>query len=158
MTKEITKSYILQQIEDKFKLREFVPEKFTFSENVIPIYNIEQHLGTWEIINSTVTITSADAFILYTVPDDERWFLRAYLVIYGFTGAIAGSGMFITNRPTSLYSMYLDLKKGQDVSYLVELNNPVVLQPGNTLRYLIDTYVSTQDLSVRIDILKEKIR
>ena len=44
MTKEITKSFILQQIQDKFRLREFTAENFLFSETVIPIYNVENHL------------------------------------------------------------------------------------------------------------------
>ena len=159
MTKEITKAFILQQIQDKFKLRELEPEIFRFSEMVVPTYNIESHLGHWETLTSTVSITSVAGFVFYDVPANERWILRAYQIIYGATGAIKGSGLYITKRPIShAISMYLDLKKNQEVSYLVNLPNSVVLEHGNSLRYLIDTYVSTQDLRIDIDIWKEEIR
>ncbi|MCK4529248.1 hypothetical protein KAW18_17935 [candidate division WOR-3 bacterium] len=159
MTKEITKARILQEIEDKFKLREWIPDKFTFSEEVIPVYNIEPHLQKWEVEDTTVSITSASGFTFFTVPQTERWLLRGYNVIYGMTGAIKGSGLFIDHRPTdNTHYIYLDLVKGQEVSYILNLPVPVVLEPGNRVRYLIDTYVSTQDLSIFIDVQKEELR
>ena len=158
MTKEITKAFILQQLQDKFKLREFEPGKFLFSETVLPVYNVEPHLSTWEVLETTVSITSAAAFNFFIVPDNERWTLRAYQLLFGMTGAIKASGLLISHRPTYLDSIYLDLKKGQEVSYLVNLPQLVVLQPGNTLRVLIDTYVTTQDLTVHVDIKREEIR
>ena len=158
MTKEITKAYILQQIQDKFKLRELEPEVFRFSEQVIPTYDVSQHLGNWVVLNATVSITSAASFVFFDVPETERWLLRSYLVIFGGTGAIKGSGLMVNQRPGSSDYIYLDLKKGQEVSYLVNLPVSVVLHPGNELKYLIDTYVSTQNLTVRVDVLKEEIR
>jgi hypothetical protein len=158
MTKEITKAYIVQQIEDKLKLRDLEPERFTFSERVIPVYNIEPHLSTWKVKYTTVNITSATSFKFFTVPQNERWTLRAYHVVYLMTGAIKGSGLFIGDRPGAGDFIYLDLKKGQEVSYLITLGVPVVIEAGSTLNYLIDTYVSSQNLAVYIDVLVEEIR
>ena len=159
MTKEITKAYILQQLEDKFKLRESIPEKFTFSETVLPVYNIEPHLTTWESLTETVSITAIGGVQFYAVPEKERWLLRSYVVVYGMTGAIKGTGLYMAHRPhPSTTAMYLDMKKGQEVSYLTTLNTPVVLQSITKLMYYIDTYVSTQDLTIRIDIQREEIR
>ena len=159
MTKEITKAFILQEMEDKFKLRELSPEKFRFSEEVIPIYDIEQHLTSWEVRSSTVSITSATYFLFFNVPTNERWLLRAYQVIFGATGAHKGTGLYIWYRPPpTTETIYLDMKKNQEVSYLVNLLHPVVLESGNRLEYLIDTYVSTQNLTINIDIQKEEIR
>ena len=159
MTKEITKAFILQEIQDKFQLREWIPGKFTFSEEVIPVYNIEPHLLKWVVQARTLSITSATNFDFFEVPPAERWLLRAYMVIFGATGAHKGSGLYVSNRPASPANfIYLDLKAGQDVSYLVNLSCPVVLEPGNHLRYLIDNYTSTQDLTIYVDIQKEEIR
>ena len=159
MTKEITKSIILQEIQDKLKLREFEPDNFLFSETVIPTYNIEQHLLHWEVLVETVSITSATNFLFFTVPDNERWTLRAYSLYYGMTGAIKGTGLYMINRPGgNTTSFFLDLKKNQEVSYLVNLPFPVVIDAGTELRYLIDTYVTTQDLTVRCDVMREEIR
>ena len=159
MTKEITKAFILQQIQDKFKLRELAPEIFRFSEEVVPTYDIEQHLMTWEVMSETESITSATSFGFFTVPQNEQWLLRSYMVIYGMAGAIKGTGLYIAYRPTVAADMiYLDMKKSQEVSYLINLSVPVILHPGNMLRYMIDTYVSTQDLTIAIDVQKEEIR
>ena len=158
MTKEITKAIILQQIQDKFQLRELEPEIFRFSEMVVPTYNIEQHLKHWEILSETVSITSATAFGFFTVPATERWVLRAYQVTFGATGPHKGSGLFMKYRPNATDYIYLDLKKNQEISYLINLSPPVVLEPKNMLAYMIDTYVSVQDLTISIDVQKEEIR
>ena len=158
MTKEITKAEILQQIQDKFKLREFEVAPFLFDETVIPVYNIEQHLTRFEVRHTTVSITSADAFLFFVVPLDEQWTLRAYQVIYGMTGAIKGTGVYATWRPGLYDYIYFDMTKGQEISYLVTLPAPVILAPQTRLFYLIDTYVSTQDLTIDVDISVETIR
>ena len=159
MTKEITKAFILQQIEDKFKLRDLVPEKFTFSETVLPVYNIEQHLKKWEVLEKTVSITSATGFLFFFVPPTERWCLRAYQIIFGGTGAHKGTGLYVTHRPSEITEyIYLDMKKDQDVSYVVNLPVPVVLDPGCVLRYFINSYTSTQDLTIDVDVQKEIVR
>ena len=159
MTKEITKARILQELQDKFALREHLPASFLFEETVIPTYDIEQHLGAWEIKAKTQSITSATSYIFFAVGPKQRWLLRGYTVIFLATGAIKGSGLYITNRPPILTNLqYLDLTKGQEVSYTVNLSVPVVLGPNAQLGYLIDTYVSTQDLLIYVDILKEEIR
>jgi hypothetical protein len=160
MTKEITKAIIMQEIRDKFRLREFAPAKFLFDETVVPVYNIEPHLLRWEVLEKTVSITSAAGFVFWTVPQTERWLLRGYTVTFGMTGAIKGTGLYISNRPppTAGNAIFLDMIKGQEVSYLVTLATPVVLDPGNAIRYLIDTYVSTQDLIIHIDVQKEEIQ
>ena len=159
MTKEITKAFILQQIQDKFKLRELEPEVFSFSEQVIPVYNIEQHLQTWETKETQLSITSATSFEAYVVPETERWLLRAYQLIFYAEGAYKVSGVFVSQRPKGAGNyIYLDLAKGQTTSYLVTLPTPVVLEPGNKLYVLIDTYVSTASLDVILDVQKEEIR
>ena len=158
MTKEITKANILQEMQDKFKLREFESVKFLFEETVVPVYNIEQHLEKWEVDVKTVSITSASSFEFFEVPANERWKLRSYFVVYLATGAIKGSGLFIDKRPCPGCFIYLDLVKGQEVSYIVNLPQLVTLNPGNKLEYLIDTYVSTQNLQIFIDVMKEEIR
>ena len=158
MTKEITKAFILQEIEDRFKLREFEPDKFLFSELVVPTYNIDRHLYTWEVVAQTESITSATFFTFFTVPADEEWLLRSYMMIFGMTGAHKASGVLISMRPTGARFIYLDLKKNQEISYLVNLPVPVTLQAGNKIKILIDTYVSTQDLTLYMDVRKEKIR
>ena len=157
MTKEITKAYILQAIQDKFKLRELVPSTFTFSEEVVPVYNVEPHLTRWEIKQKTVNINAAAAFTFFTVPQDEQWLLRSYQVIYGMTGAIKGTGLYVY-RYLSSYYIYIDLKKGQEVSYLFTPPNPIVIQSLSTLSYAIDTYVSSQNLTISIDVQVEVLR
>jgi len=158
MTKEITKAIVLQEMQDKFKLREFEPAKFLFNETVVPVYNIEAHLETWMVAESTVSITSATSFVFFTVPQNERWLLRAYALIFGATGAIKASGLLVYRTTAPTIAMYLDLTKGQEISYLRTMETTVPLNAGDTLRVLIDTYVSTQDLRVRIDYMKEEIR
>ena len=158
MTKEITKANILQELGDKFQLREFEPEKFLFSELVVPVYDIASHLTRHEVKHNTMSVTSVTGFLFFTVPENERWILRAYQVIFGMTGAHQGSGLYISCRPGVSDNIYLDLKKGQDVSYLITLVSPVVLQPKSRLAYLIDSYTSTQDLTIDIDVTIEGIR
>ena len=158
MTKEITKARILQELQDKFGLREYEAENFLFSETVTPTYDIAPHLAKWEIEISLVSITSASSFLFFTVPETERWTLRGYLVLYGMTGAHKGSGLFVQFRPGVNEYIYLDLLKAQEVSYIVNLPTPVVLEPGNRLYYMIDSYTSTQNLSINIDVLKEELR
>ena len=159
MTKEITKAHILQELGDKFQLREFEAEKFLFSELVVPVYDIAPHLTRHEVKHKTISITSAASFLFFTVPQNERWILRAYQVIFGMTGAHQGSGLYISYRPTFGADMiYLDLKKGQDISYLVTLVSPVIIQPDSKLNYTIDSYTSTQSLTIDIDVTIEEIR
>ena len=157
MTKEITKSIILQEIQDKLKLREFAPANFLFDETVVPVYNIERHLEEWTTKEKTVSITAANSFIFYTVPQNERWHLRAYWVLFLMTGAIKATGILVQRKKYPI-TFYLDLTKGQEVTYLVNLPNPVVLEPGDQLQAYIDTYVSTQDLRLYIDYMREEIR
>ena len=158
MTKEITKAYILQQLQDRFKLREFEAAAFLFDETVVPTYNIGPHLGRFEVKHATVSITSATGFAFFTVPQTERWTLRAYQVIYGMTGAIKGTGLYAIWRPGAVDYIYFDMTKGQEVSYLINLPVPVVLESSTRLFYNIDTYVSTQDLTIDIDVMVEEIR
>ena len=158
MTKEITKAHILQELGDKFQLREFEAERFLFSELVVPVYDIAPHLTRHEVKHATVSITSTASFLFFTVPENERWILRAYQVIFGMTGAHQGTGLHIRYRPLLADSIYLDLKKGQDVSYLVTLDSPVIIQPKSCLNYMIDSYTSTQNLTIDIDVTIEEIR
>ena len=159
MTKEITKARILQEIQDKLKLREFEPEVFSFGERVVPVYEIKQHLLTWETIYKQVSITSATIFMFFTVPDDEKWTLTNYNVIFMAAGAYKVSGLYVSRKTgINADNCYLDLKEGQTVSYVVNLPQPVMLNAGDQLTILIDDYTSTAALRVYINVTKEKIR
>ena len=157
MSKEITKAIILQEIQDKFKMREFEPAPFLFDETVVPTYDIRSHLGRWETKYASTSITSAAGFAFFTVPAYEQWFLRRYDIIFMGAGAIKVTGLYV-KRAESEEACYLDMKKEQDVSYHIDLIEPVFLHPGDKIYVLIDTYVSTQDLRVYIDYLREQIR
>ena len=158
MTKEITKSIILQEIQDKFKLRELTPEKFTFGEEVVPTYDVSQHLVTGIVKAKNISITSAAAFVFFAVPQDERWFLRSYQVIFKAVGAYTVSGAYVGYRPLITDYIYLDLTAAQSTSYLVILPSLVQLDKPNQLFINVDGYTSTADLEVDIDVLVEKIR
>ena len=157
MSKEITKAYILQQLEDKLKLREFAAAPFLFDETVVPVYNIEQHLGTWHVVSDTESITSAAGVEFFAVPMNERWVIRGYYVLFLGAGAIKVSGVYISRQPET-DTLYLDLKKNQEVSYIVNLPEPVVVEAATKIGVLVDTYVSTQNLTIKLDVRKEEIR
>ena len=157
MTKEITKAFILQQLEDKFGLRELEPEKFRFGESVVPTYDIGSHVREWDVLYTTKSVTSATFFTFFEVPQTERWYLRGYNVVFMATGAYKVSGIYL-DRGGNTFIIYLDLKEGQTVSYAVNLPTVAVLNPGNALRILIDDYTSTADLRLYIDVQKETIR
>jgi hypothetical protein len=159
MTKEITKANILQEMQDKFKLRELIPEKFSFSEQVIPTYNIEQHLEYRYATFNVVSVTSAAGFLFFTVPANEKWTLNGYNVMFMAAGAYKVSGVYITRvkRMTGAI-FYLDLKEGQTVSYAVYLATSIILEAGDTLSILVDDYTSTADLRLYIDYMLEEIR
>ena len=159
MTKEIAKAFILQRIEDKFGLRELTPEKFSFSEQVVPVYNIEQHLEEWWQRYLTKSITSSDPFPLFTIPAHGKWTLRSYDVVF-MTGAFTIAGLYLKRKngtPSDAY-IYLDLKAAQSASYHIDLNPPVVCQPGDIIFVYVDGYTSTGDLRVYVDYKLETIR
>ena len=156
MTKEITKARIIQEIQDKFALRELEPEVFSFSERVIPTYNVEQHLLAWTSKYETVQMTSAAAFEFFEVPENEKWKLRRYDVVFLAAGAYKVTGLYVTRKGST--HVYLDLKKAQTESYHIDLVEPVDLQPGDKIHVLIDDYTSTAGLRVYIDYQIEVVR
>ena len=156
MTKEITKAFILQEIQDKFKLRELIPEIFSFSENVIPIYDIGPHLQKWQTSKKVTSVTSAAAFKIFTVPQDKRWIIRSYMVIPMGAGAFTWAGLYI--QRSSQYFMYLDLKAAQTVATLTTLPTFLPLNPNDEIYLNIDGYTSTQNVEVYIDYVMEEIR
>jgi len=160
MTKEITKANILQEIEDKFKLRELEAERFAFSELVIPIYDVGNHLIRPRTEYVEKSITSATAFLFFTVPQNERWYLRGYNVVFLAAGAYTVTGLYVNrvNRSPSDAYIYLDMVEGQTVSYAKNLPTPVRLNPGDKLSLLIDSYTSTASLRLHIDFTVEEIR
>ena len=159
MSKEITKAFILQQIQDKFGLRELSPEIFRFSEEVMPVYNIENHVQTWISEFAEVSITATGGIEFFEVPQTERWYLRGYNVLFmGVADQIKVSGVYLTRVKTPTSSLYLDLVKAQAISYAYNLPTSVTLNAGDKLKILVDTYVSTQDLRLYIDYMKEEIR
>ena len=159
MTKEITKAYILQQIEDRFGLRELIPEKFSFSEMVQPVYNIDSHLTSWSNLMKEISITSAAGFQFFAVPDAERWFLGNYNVVFMGAGAIKVTGAYITRRESGFVTpVYLDMTLNQTVSYAVNLPAPIMLEPGDRIYILCDDYTSTQNLRLYVMVRRETLR
>ena len=156
MTKEITKAIILQELQDKFKLRDFDPAKFLFDETVVPVYDIGYHVKEHKSEYSEVSITSASAFLFFTVPDNERWSLSRYDVVFMGVGGYTVTGVYLW-RKTNEY-VYLDMKAGQSSSYHIDLAKEAVLNPGNTLKILVDSYTSTQNMRLYIDYVREEIR
>ena len=157
MTKEITKAFILQEIQDKFKLRDLIPEKFSFSEQVIPTYDIGEHLLHSEVEDKTRSITAGNQGVsFFTVPENERWSLHGYNVIF-LTGDFKVTGVMVYKPAVAGY-FYLDMTLNQDVSYAKLLPQDVVLEPGDDLYIYIDAYVSTGNLMLRALLTVEEIR
>ena len=159
MTKEITKSIILQEIQDKLKLREFESAKFLLDETVVPVYDIGYHLGKRFIEMKTVSITAGpDAYVYFTVPENERWAFSNYNITF-VTGVYGVTGLFITRASSGAGAfLYLDQKLGQTSSYPVNLGMDVVLDAGDNISIFVDAYTSTGDLRLGIDVTKEEIR
>ena len=156
MTKEITKAIILQEIQDKFKLRDWEAERFLFSELVIPTYDISKHVQHWISDHKDVSITSAASFVFFTVPDNERWYLSRYDVTFLGAGAHTVAGVFILREPPEY--VYLDLTAAQTISYHINLSMLAVINPGEYIKVNIDGYTATQDLRLGIDYMMEEIR
>ena len=161
MSKEITKAIILQEIQDKMKLRDFVPAKFLFEETVIPVYNIETHFQFHTASFEEKSVTAGSTYYnFFTVPDDQKWTLNAYNIVFMATGAYTVTGLYI-NRRQKLASgafVYLDMKEGQTASYSINLPKPVILTAGDLLNVYVDSYTSTADLRLYIDFIREIIR
>ena len=158
MTKEITKAFILQQMQDKFKLREFEASPFLFSEIVSPVYNIEQHLEEMctRYVERAITSTGGQWFL--TIPDNERWHLKRYDVVFMGVSTFTVAGVYIEriNRSPADSYIYLDLEAAQSVSYHKDVD--VILNPGDDVSISIDGYTSTLNLRLYYDYLREEIR
>lgn len=157
MSKEITKANILQEIQDKFKMRELTPEIFRFSEEVLPIYDIGPHLMKPEVKTTIVSITSADSFLFYIVPDTERWHLHGYNVIF-MTGDYTVAGVIVSRFSILTDWFYLDLEAAQAASYIHVLPKDVVLSPGHKIYVNVDGYTNSGNLDLRLDVTVEEIR
>ena len=157
MTKEITKAFILQRMTDELALRELVPEKFTFSENVVPVYNMEKHLKNWMIETATKSVTTTGGLLFLKPPDNERWTVNGYTVVF-VTGVYTIAGVYIIRNHTESNFVYIDLAPAQTVSYTVNLPKPIELVYGDRFYINIDGYTSTGNLTLNIDVNKEKIR
>ena len=158
MTKEITKAFVLQEMQDKLGLREWIPEKFLFSENVIPTYNIEQHLQFWGSYWHQMTVTETGGVNITRVPADERWKLRAYTVTF-ISGSYTVAGVYIVRETRKSGDMsYLDLTAAQSTAYLRTLPESVILEHNDYLYVCIDGYTVSGDIRVDLDFMREKIR
>ena len=157
MTKEITKAFILQQMQNKFAMREFESRPFLFDETVVPVYNIEQHLEEWWQRFATKTITTTGAALFFTTPDERKWTLKRYDVVF-MTGVFTIAGVYIvrTNMGSENSFVYLDLKAAQNASYHIERD--VTLNPGDKIYVNVDGYTSTGDLRIYLDYKEEYMR
>ena len=158
MTKEITKTRILQELEDKFALREHEKDFFLFSETVVPTYDIGQHLKQHVNTFAELSITSATSFIFFVVPMDERWTLYRYDVVFMGAGAHTVAGVYTQRTLDSASFCYLDLTAAQSASYHVNLPFPILLSPGSRIKINVDGYTSTQNLRLYLDYMVENIR
>jgi len=158
MTKEITKAIILQQIQDKMKLRDFEPAKFLFDETVVPTLDIGIELQKPKAKLQTVSVTSMGGKNFYTVPQNEKWYLHTYNVVFMAAGAYKVTGVYLTRTEYPTNAVYLDMVEGQTVSYAVHLPLAVPLFSGDILSVMVDEYTSTADLRLYIDYLVEEIR
>ena len=160
MTKEITKSIILQKIQDRLGLREFEAAKFLLDETVVPTYDIHHDLEIWRsYFVNTSAITETGAKILTSVPANEKWLLRAYTITF-ISGAITIAGVYVlrsTRRDDTDFS-YLDLTAAQSTAYLRTLPEPVVLEPGDALYVNVDGYTSNAILRLNYDYRVEELR
>ena len=159
MTKEITKAIILQEIQNKFTLREFDSAKFLFDETVVPVYNIEQHLTRPYTDLNNPSVTGTGGVECFEVPDNEIWTLSVYELIF-MTGVFTAAGVYIdrVEKHSSNATFYLDLTADQNTSYTHVLPQPVVLYPGDKIMVNIDGYTSTGVFWLIADVLKETIR
>ena len=159
MTKEITKAIILQEIQNKFKLRELEPAKFLFDETVVPVYDIGRHVHSWWQSYKTVTINGTGPLSIKAVPPTEHWHLARYDVVF-MTGAYTIAGIYIKRKnqaaPDSF--IYLDLKAAQSVSYHIDLVKDVVLEPGDEIMVNVDGYTTTGAFRFYYDYRMEEIR
>ena len=76
MTKEITKAILLQELKDKFELRDFEAARFLFDETVVPTYDIGEHVKLWESARSRIAIAANGSTHFFRVEMDERWSVR----------------------------------------------------------------------------------
>ena len=159
MSKEITKAIILQEIQDKFKLREFEPTKFLFDETVVPTYNVESHLKRMNQKFNTVSITSTGAVFFFAAAMDEVWHVRLYDVVF-MTGVYTIAGVYLTRARDhgAGESIYLDLGAAKSSSYHVDLNTPIRLEPSDALYINVDGFTSVGDLRLYIDYEVEEVR
>ena len=161
MTKEITKSILLQQIEDQLKLREWEAARFLFSETVIPVFDLREQIQEPAVNYQEMAISAAPVGILFfTVPVDERWYLNRYNVVFMAAGAYTVTGVYVHRKKEKRYGsfIYFDMVAGQSVSYTHDLPNPVRLDSGDKLYIYIDGYTSPADLRLYIDYIVEVVR
>ena len=158
MTKEITKSYILQQIQDKFKLRELVPEVFSFQETVVPVYHVEPHLTKWEIKREVNAISGTGASVFFQVPGNETWILRSYTVEFLGVPTIKLAGAYIQRGCDVNHYIYLDLEKNQILSYVNILPEAIHIDSGDQIFLNVDDFTSGMSIAMKIDVKVEEVR
>ena len=161
MTKEITKAYILQQMQDKFGLRDLEPETFRFSEMVVPTYDIEKHIESATARFQTVSVTAGPAgYLFFTVSPTLRWTIQGYNIIFMAAGAYTVTGLYIVRALEKFADsfIYLDMTLGQSASYAVNLPKPLTLESGDKIYVYVDSYTSTANLRVYLDYVEETLR
>ena len=157
MTKEITKAIVLQEMQDKLKLREFAPAKFLFDETVVPIYNIGQHFEEWWQQYTTLSITGTGPMRFFPLPEGEKWHVKRYDVVF-MTGAFTIAGIYIQRKnrtPTGAFT-YLDLGLAKNTSYHVETD--VDLIHGDEIFVNVDGFTTPGNIRLYIDYKKEILR
>jgi len=160
MTKEITKAIILQELQDKFQLRDFDPAKFLFDETVIPTYEITPHLTHTTAKMVDHVFTGIGGFVFITLPSDEKWIVTGYTVVFVTTGNLTLSGVFIARKARvggSTFT-YLDLTAGIAASYTHYLATPLRLDPGDAIGVNCDGYTTDTTIQLYVDYTMEEMR
>jgi len=158
MSKEITKAIVLQQLQDKLGLRDYEVAPFLFSETVIPIYDIGPHFKHRKIEYASRDIAATGNVIFFVVPQNERWKLQLYDVVFMGAGAYTVAGATIRRLDGLPDTVYLDMTAAQTISYHVSVSPGIVLDPADAIGINVDGYTSPQALRLYIDYEVEEIR
>jgi len=158
MTKEITKSIVLQQLQDRMGLREFTPAPFLFDETVVPTFDIGGELRTTELDFAEKNVTGTGGVLFFIVPKNEKWTIKRYDVVFMGAGAYTVSGVYWRKFSDATRFVYLDMTAAQTTSYHVEMIQPPVVPASSNIYINVDGYTSTQYLRLYIEYIKETIR
>jgi len=157
MTKEITKANIIQEIQNKFQLREFTPAQFLFDETVVPTYDMGQHVKAWDMSRGRVAVSANGTLIPYAVPETEQWRIRRLSLINETGGNFDVDQIFTYHPsvPTAITYVFYNTASpiGTGTVKIFEFPQDIPMSPGEHVMINISNYVGAGYVSVHM--LKE---